>query len=249
MESSAYRSLAFLFSLGSLPIACNPDGDDTTDDSGGTTDSTNGTTDGTQTTTTATTGDTATEPTTGGASEPTTGGTTEPGTTTETGGGGEACEAYVAYLIKCEPEAEAMKDMYLAYCAMIRAQVEAIYGPVCLAAHDAVYECLQASDCTDETACEAEVEASNGCFPEAGAACTAFGAKEAECYDEPVPDYAAGSCQVYLNSQVYYSSPACGEALEEWFACLVDLPCVEFEMQAGCEAQRDEVTGACGGGP
>jgi hypothetical protein len=242
MESSAYRSLAFLFSLGSLPIACGPNDDDTTGGSGGATDPTTGTTDGTPTTTTTTT---TGDPT----AEPTTGDTSEPGTTTDTGGAGEACEAYVAYLIKCEPEAEAMKDMYLAYCAMIRGQVEAIYGPVCLAAHDAVYECLQASDCADEAACEAEIEASGGCFPEAGAACTAFGAKEAECYDEPVPDYAAGSCQVYLNSQVYYSGPACGEALEEWFACLVDLPCLEFEMQAGCEAQRDAITNACGGGP
>ncbi|MDC0718140.1 hypothetical protein [Nannocystis bainbridge] len=243
MESSAYRSLAFLFSLGSLPVACNPKGGATTDGGTGGTDPTTGTTDGTGSS--ATDGAT-TEPTTG----PTTtdpGGTTDTGDTTDTGSADEACQAYVAYLLRCEPGLEPMMDAYLAYCSMTRSRTEAVYGPACLALYDAAFVCLGTSECEDPSACEAEWDAADGCLPEAGAICVAFAAKEAECYGTPVPDYAAGACQAYLNYQAYAYGTACGTAYDEWYACLTELPCLEFQMRAGCDAQQDQIALACGG--
>lgn len=230
MESSAYRSLAFLFSLGTLPIACGPKGGDTTDG----TDPTTGTTDGTPAT-----------PTDSMSSEPTTG-ATEPGGTTDTGG---PCQSYVDYFLRCDPEYADFQDQFFAQCTTYRHQVEVLYGPACLALHDAVYECLETAPCQDGPACGPETEVADACLPEAGASCIAFSAKEAECYGEPVPANAAGHCQVYINSQVYYGGPACGAAAEEYFACLADLPCPDFEMGSGCDTQEAKLVTACGGGP
>ncbi|MCY0988786.1 hypothetical protein OV203_16745 [Nannocystis sp. ILAH1] len=234
MDPSAYRSLAFLFSFGTLPIACGPKDGDTTDGSTGGTDPSTGTTDGTPATT---------------SGEPTSGSTTTTADTTDTDSADQACQAYVDYLIKCDPEAAQMQAKYFAYCAMIRTRVEAVYGAFCLSAHDAVYECLLANPCDDLSACDAVLEVSNQCQPEAGATCVAYAAKEAECYDQPEPSYAAGACQAYINNQIYDLGPACGAALEEYFACLTALPCPEFEMGSGCDVQEAKIVTDCGGMP
>lgn len=240
MDPSAYRSLAFLFSLGSLPLACGPKDADTTDGSTGGTDPTVGTTDG------ATTGSTD-----GASSEPTTAGaTTDPGTTTDPGGttgAGGPCQSYVDYYLRCDPEAAGLEDQFYAQCTTLRRQLEAFYGPTCLALHDAAFECMETAECQDGPVCGAETDIAYACLPEAGASCIANAAKEAECYGQPVPEYAAGTCQVYVNSQVYYAGPACGTALEEYYACLTGLPCPKFEMGSGCDAQEAELAAACGG--
>ncbi|MCY0988785.1 hypothetical protein OV203_16740 [Nannocystis sp. ILAH1] len=241
MESSAYRSLAFLFSLGTLPIACGPKGGDTTDGSTGGTDPTRGTTDGTPATPTD---GMSSGPATAGATD--SAGTTDPGGTTGTGG---PCQAYVDYFLRCDPEDADLADQFYAQCMTFRHQAEVLYGPTCLALHDAVYECMETAECQDGPVCGAETEVADACLPEAGASCIAFSAKEAECYGEPVPANAAGHCQLYVNSQVYYGGPACGAAVEEYFACLADLPCPEFEMGSGCDVQEAELVTACGGGP
>ncbi|MCY1061227.1 hypothetical protein [Nannocystis sp. SCPEA4] len=249
MESSTYRSLAFLFSLGTLPVACKPESHDTTDGgTGGTSDTTDGAT-STASPTTSTGSTTADDSTTGpGTSEGTD--TTGPGTsegTDTTGGALDACEAYVAYALKCDPEAAGTEAELLAYCTMWRNMIEASYGPTCLALHDAVNQCLAASDCEDPDACEAEMDAANGCLPEAGAACMMYATKQTECYGEPVPSSAEG-CQAYINSNAYYAGAPCGSALEEWYACLADLPCPEFQMRTGCDAEQEKVDEACAGG-
>ncbi|MBZ5708061.1 hypothetical protein [Nannocystis pusilla] len=239
MEPSTCRSLAFLFSLGALPVACKSESHDTTDGgTGGASDATDGAT-STAPPTTSTGGATMGDSTTGpGTSE---------GTDTTTGGALEACEAYVAYRLKCDPGATGTEAELLADCTMVRDLVETTYGPTCLALHDAVNHCLAASDCDAPDACAAEMDAANGCLPEAGPACVAFAAKEAECSGEPVPAYAAGSCQAYINNNVYYGGAPCGSALEEWYVCLVDLPCPQFQMRAGCEAEQEKIAEACGG--
>jgi hypothetical protein len=241
MDPSTYRCVAFLLSLGTMPIGCKPKDDGTTDGgTGGTGDATGGTSE-------ATDGATGSTPTT--STGPTTTGSTTTGGTGETGGANESCAAYVAFQIQCDPEVAGMEAELFSYCAMMRTRVEAVYGPACLVAHDAVNHCFVENDCEDLDACAAELDASEACLPEAEAACTAFAAREAECYDEPVPEYAAGACQVYVNYLAYQNGPPCGAALEEWYACLVDLPCVEFEMQTGCDAQQEAIDPACGAGP
>ncbi|PCC71501.1 hypothetical protein SAMN02745121_01046 [Nannocystis exedens] len=237
MEPSAYRSLAFLFSLGTLPIACGPKGggnttDGTTDPTDGTTDPTGGTTDGTSTTTTTTTGEPTTGPTTGGGSE--------------TAGADPACAAYVAYYLKCNADtAGGLEAEAYAYCAMMRMRVGTIFGATCLAAQDALFECLGNSPCDQEGACEDEFSASAQCYPDAGELCVAFAAKQEECYGMPLPSYAAGMCQYYINARAYYDGPPCGSAVEEWYACLLDLPCPEFEMQTGCDELKAAFDLAC----
>lgn len=238
MESSAYRSLAFLFSLGTLPLACNPKGggntddtDGTTDPTGGTTGPTDGTTDGNSSATTTTTG------------EPTTGPTTSTG---ETAGAEMACAGYVAYSLKCSPESMSTEAELYAYCAMTRTRVAAIFGPTCLALQDALYDCLGASPCEQADLCADEFAAVGQCYPEPSAGCVAFAAKQEECYGMPLPAY-AGMCQYGVNIYSYYMGPPCGSALEEWYACLVDLPCPEFEMQTGCDDLRAAVDLACEG--
>lgn len=237
MEPSTYRSLAFLFSLGTLPVACKPESHDTTDGgTGGTSDATDGAT-STPPPTTSTAGTTTDDSTGPGTSE---------GTDT-TGGALDACEAYVSYALKCDPEAAGTEAELLAYCSMLRNLVEATSGPTCLALHDAAYQCLATSDCEDPDACAAEFDASDACLPEAGATCTMYAAKQTECYGEPVPS-SAGGCQAYINYHAYYSGAPCGSALEEWYACLANLPCPEFQMQSGCDAEQQKIDEACAGG-
>ncbi|MCY0988787.1 hypothetical protein OV203_16750 [Nannocystis sp. ILAH1] len=234
MEPSAYRSLAFLFSLGTMPIACGPKGGDTSDGTAdptdGTTNSTTGTTDGTSTATTSTTGEPTTGPTTGDASE--------------TSGAHPACAAYAAYHVECNPDSLTPVTEVYAYCAVVRTRVEAIYGPTCLAIQDALFECLENSPCLSD-ACEADYTALQQCWPEASAGCVAFAAKSEECYGMPLPIDAAGHCQQYVNAHAYYYGAPCGSAYEEWYACLIDLPCPEFEMQAGCDDLKAAVDLAC----
>ena len=67
------------------------------------------------------------------ADDSTTGPGTSEGTDTTTGGALEACEAYAAYRLKCDPEAAGTEAELLAYCTMIRNLVEATYGPTCRA--------------------------------------------------------------------------------------------------------------------
>ncbi|WAS94489.1 hypothetical protein [Nannocystis punicea] len=35
---------------------------------------------------------------------------------------------------------------------------------------------------------------------------------------------------------------------QEYYACLTELPCMDFEMHAGCDAQQTKVTETCGTG-
>lgn len=231
MDSTTYRGIAFLLSLGALPIACEPNEDGGTDDgTGGTSDATDGA------------GTTSGAPTT--SSDGTTG---ESGTTGGMGDPAGSCALYVEYVKRCNPDGEETEAELYSYCSMTRKRVEAVYGPDCLVAHDAVNECLATIACDDPDPCPDEIDASNLCTPAAGAGCMAFAAKEAECYDTPEPEYAAGACQVYVNDRAYYFGAACGAAFEELYVCLVDLPCPDFLMREGCDAEQAKLDTACGG--
>ena len=80
------------------------------------------------------------------------------------------------------------------------------------------------------------------------AICEAYGAKYVECAPPGLPygaDYFAGYCQAYINFGLYMSGQPCGSALEELQSCLSMLPCADFEMGTGCEAQQMAVDMNC----
>jgi hypothetical protein len=241
MDNSSYHGLAFLLSLGTLPIACTVEkGDSETDGAttgGPTTDGTgtgtSGTTGGSDGMTTG--GTTTTEPTSG-TSSPTTGGETE------TGGPLGPCEAYVAHAVKCDPSTD--QAMELMSCHDEVQQFEAVYGSMCAVLFEEYLACLSESECDDDGACQAEVAAIESCAPEIGPICMAYGAKYAECYMVPVE--AAGKyCQIAVNQGAFSYGPQCGAAYEEYFACFSELSCAELEMGMFCLAEQMGIEAAC----
>lgn len=172
-----YRGLAFLLSLGSLPIACNKDSDEPT---GGTKTGgpgTDGSSGDSPTGTTASaptgTGTTAGEGTgtgTSGEADTSTGGTdssaTEPAVTgfitthTDTGNTDESgdpppppppenpiCQAYLEHLNECYPRYARYNAYYALYCDMYLQYGARQDGKACADALEAVYACLNAIPC------------------------------------------------------------------------------------------------------
>ena len=232
MDPSTYRGLTFLLSLGALPIACNPEKNDTTD--GGTGGTTTGTT-------TGTTGDESSSNVVSdsGPTEGTSGVTTSGGTSTgETGGTDGACASYIAFSVMCDASLAGMEAQLLAECEADRKRTAAARGDACLALSDALRACLgMSADCADPTACKAEEMAESACLPEPGEACKAYAAKYVECVPGEDPGYIAGLCQSGINYSAYDFGPACGAATEDYYVCLGGLSCNAFKMGTGCDAQ------------
>lgn len=241
MDNSSYHGLAFLLSLGTLPIACTVEKGDSDSDGattgGPTTDvGTTGTTGTTGGSDGMTTGGTATGEPTSGTSSPTTGGETE------TGGAAGPCEAYVAHSMMCDPEIDPVEE--LMGCQDNLKQAEAVYGAMCAMLYDEYLACLSQAECNDESACASEVMAIESCSPELGPICMAYGAKYAECY--MVPTETAGKyCQIAVNQANFSYGPQCGAAYEEYFACFSELSCAELEMGNFCQAEQMGIETAC----
>lgn len=155
MDRSPHRGLAFLLSLGTLPIACKVDDKNETD--GGT--STTGTGDGPGTTGAPTT-------TAGGSDgDATATGSDATGTETgsdatsgETGAAGDICETYATRYLECMPRAD--MAMILMYCQNTL-EMLSYYGPACGMAAEDYYVCLTGLSCPDlpsAKGCEAEEE-------------------------------------------------------------------------------------------
>lgn len=193
------RGLALLLSLGSLPIACNKDDNDTASDS--TTDSAS------NTTSSASTGSTGTDPTptsdptsTGTGTTTTTMGqtdttatTTEPQPTTfvtndsdtndtgfETDTGAPAatdpvCIAYGNHLGECVPRDAAYANYFALDCEFIKMS-GMIDGPACMKALDAFYVCVSMADCAefqdDSFPCGKEEDDAGELCPSLGAGST-----------------------------------------------------------------------------
>lgn len=251
MDPSTYRGLTFLLSLGALPIACNPEKNDTTDGGtgGGTTGTTNGATTGATTGAASVTdggsgSGSATDSggTTSGTSGPTSGTSGE----TETGGPNGACASYVAYQVKCDPGLAGMEAQLLADCEAGRMMNAKTLGDACLALYDVYFECLgNTAMCDNPTACEAEGMAAFDCLPEPGAGCKAYATKYVECVPDTDPGYIGGLCQGNINYGTSVYGAGCGAAYEDFFACLGGLSCNDFMMAIGCEAQQMAVDAAC----
>ena len=165
-----YRGLAFLLSLGSLPLACNKDDKDS--DAG--TDGTSSATDPTGNTGTTGTGTDATE---GNSSDPTTPdpttGATEPQTTAaatgdtgDTGGTGvdPTCVAYGQHYVECYPRAAMYQEYITQYCLDAKARALMTDGQPCADAYDAFYVCLSMLEC-EGAGCGPESESIAGACP------------------------------------------------------------------------------------
>lgn len=223
MESSYYRGLAFLLSLGLIP-ACG--GDDTEDAA-----STETTTSGSGTT------DAAGEPTTGAE----TGGTT-----------GEAltpCEAKVEREIECLQDGADARDALVAACERYQVYNTLYYvGLACFPKIDAWLLCLANLPCEQvligagEGCEQAKVELDT-CESPLNPTCVAFGQWGAEC---GVPSADQWECD-HTIFKYGWNDPECGAALEEVYACFSELPCGAIDGACVAESmKRDDVCGTGG---
>ena len=173
-----YRGIAFLLSLGSLPLGCPGEKNDTDGNADtGTTAMGTGTDATTTTTEPTTTVETATTTTTGPIE---TGGLETMTATTldDTGNTGETeepppptdptCLAYASHYVECIPR-EARYQVYLAqYCESLKGFGLAEDGPACADAIEAYFVCMSTIDCADlgmEEPCPAQVAAVNAACP------------------------------------------------------------------------------------
>lgn len=179
-------------------------------------------------------GDETGEPTSSAASEPT---TSEAGTDS---GGPETslCQDFAAKAVMCDPESGTEAEVVM-FCE----EELAAAGPECAPAFEAYIECLPTTSCDDEMPCSQEYLAYVYCGVEAGEACTAYGAKQAECMMLDATEQAF-YCQFGLDD-AYDFDPACGAAYEAYYECYGTLTCTDIEMIQGCEAEGMALGEAC----
>ena len=194
---SSYRHLAFLLSLGGIPLACT--GDDTS--SGSNTDATtttdpttgstsNSTTDPTATATTGMSG-TASE---SGMTEATTDPTATTGTsetdptattdeTTSTTGEGTVCENFATFYAECDGGRDAY-DQGLTGCEewLLEAGDISAECELAVANYHACAPSLTCEEYAEALGCvEEQAAITAACLPEPGDVCEAYGAKYDEC--------------------------------------------------------------------
>jgi len=241
MEHSTYRGLAFLLSLGTLPLACKTD-EGTTDSGTGTTTGPGTSSEGSSSASSGTSAVTDTSGTDSAGTSGTSGSSSGSSSGDPTGGPGGICEQYAAFYLMCDPSGS--EDQLLEMCEALRKEREGVYGPACLALYDAYLTCIVVGTCDGTDPCEAEAMATYDCKPEIGAVCQAYGMKYMDCM---LGDAAAAAeyCQIGLNTSAFQYGPACGTAYEELIACLTALDCAEIENPVGCEAQMMALQQAC----
>lgn len=172
-----YRGLAFLLSVGSLPIACGKDNEES--DTKSTTTTTGDGESTTGGTTTSMTGSTTVTPTTGGSGSASETGTTDTpgtdgsqgfittatssGTTGDTGGPppvtDPTCIAYGAHIVECFPRYAGYRQEIGGYCEYYKMYGLMADGQACADAIDALFVCLSELPCAElgmDTACAKE---------------------------------------------------------------------------------------------
>jgi hypothetical protein len=223
---SKYRGMAFLLSLGSLPIGCNKDDNETTglgtlgpittqsDNSGGTVAT--GETGGTTTTgDDPTSFDTTTDDGSASATVTATNPTSATNMTTSPASGPQTGDPATSDPVTGDPDGSASEPQMTTF----------VTGN------------------TDDTG-----------FPETGGGespyCQAYGDKIAECFGRD-PGMVAADCQYYIYQGLQMDGPGCAQAFESMFACLSQLDCASFEMGTGCDQEVDALPQACPsmGGP
>lgn len=230
MDPNSCKHLAFLLSLGGVPLACS--GDDGAGSESSTTGS-EGT--ATESTTTGSTGSTDSEGT--GENTSTAGETSSSSTVGETtGGGGSVCEGFATKYAECNPEGDLA--MALDGCALSLELYAEGYEGGCVEAAESWLSCYAGATCAEiesGTACADEVALQEqACVLIIGDVCAAYGDKVMEC--DPDSSLDSESCQIGVLIGTVYISEACGGASEDYYACLGALDCAEFEAGTECES-------------
>lgn len=167
-----YRDIAFLLSLGGLPLACGEKEPADTNDTTGSpplTDpgpTTSGTTDDTTTATNSTTDDTTTGPPV------------------------DVCQASADNQVECVPGYAGYADLLVEYCKEYIAEGLAADGPACAAAIESYFACFSQLPCSVFT------EEEEQCVPETvalEAACPSFNQEEPPSSDTGTDEGADGS--------------------------------------------------------
>lgn len=162
------RGLAFLLSLGGLPLACTPKGDTDSDDGGSTSPGTGAAP--TTGTTSPTTGNDSTGATTGAPDTSTTG--TPP--TSETGSESgvippeptdPTCIASAQRFVECNPRYAAYETLYAQQCELYKDYGLRGDGQPCLDALEAYYVCISMAECAAVDSCASEWMASVAACP------------------------------------------------------------------------------------
>lgn len=141
------RGLAFLLSLGGLPLACTPKGDTDSDDGGSTSPGTGAAPD------TSTTG---TPPTSETGSES---GVIPPEPTDPT------CIASAQRFVECNPRYAAYETLYAQQCELYKDYGLRGDGQPCLDALEAYYVCISMAECAAVDSCASEWMASVAACP------------------------------------------------------------------------------------
>ncbi len=254
------RHLAFLLSLGAVPLACTGDDTSTTSDSdtasttGSATTTATDTTTGSATDTGGTGTDSGTDATTTTDSTgdetagETTGQTTSETTSETTGqttGGGSLCEDFANFYVECSDEGTYRSG--LAYC-MAALDSGELYGEDCLSAFESLIKCQTTQTCREYNeglGCDQEyVALETACVPEVGETCAAYGAAYEACDG---PDEASDVyCQQEINGYTSEYGEECGQAVDDYFACLSALDCADLLDETGCEKEETLIDDLCG---
>lgn len=222
---SNYRGMAFLLSLGSLPIACGNDDNET---SGlGTLGPI--TTQPDNSSATAATGETGGTTTTG--DDP----TTNDVTTDDTNASASATNPSSATNQTTMPSTDPVTGD--------PATSDPVTGDPDSGASDPQMTTFVTGNTEDTGFPESE---SGGSSPY----CQGYGDKVAECFGRD-PMMVAEYCQYYIDQGLQMDGPGCAQALEAFYACVSQLDCNSFMMGTGCEQEDSGVMGACPsmGGP
>lgn len=219
MDPSVTRGFAFLLSLGALPLGCTAGADEESSASATTDAATASATD------TATTGET-------------------------TGEGVGPCEARRVRLQECFPNLYPDISDEVARCEARLVGIGEVLGQACAEARAAVEGCYADLTCAEllesPSPChEAHVAADEVCVVIPGPTCIAFGEAAVICDPSWSIEEAAELCQYSVDYNEINDGAACGEATEEFFACLSALPCAEAEELDACD---DIDVSACAGG-
>ena len=205
MDPPTRRSLAFLLSLGVIPLACTAgDGDDASAGSATTTGSSE---------TTGSTGESETDSTASSCEA-------RRLTMQECFPAPHPNDEDVA---RCEAKLVGIATLLGQDCADAREAVEACYAALTCA------ELLESGACHD-----AHVTADELCVIIPGATCLEYGEHVAMCDPSSSAAGAAQVCEYGRTYGEIQNGAACREAFDEYLACLSPLPCVEFEDPDAC---------------
>ncbi|HFE44826.1 MAG TPA: hypothetical protein ENJ18_04920 [Nannocystis exedens] len=125
------------------------------------------------------------------------------------------------------------------------------YGPDCSPAIAEFFACRNMLTCEEYDSvipsfCDDELNALDAvCIPEnISPLCQALGARYTEC-EIMVEDPPEVNCQLEINNGTEDFGEACGQATEDYFACLTALDCADLESEQGCAKEITTMNMLC----